>query len=69
MKYIKYFIEFLFIISLFAIFKIIGLKNASTLGEKETKRLNQIYQKVVKSRMREIIKFRPDLSTPGVMNN
>jgi len=34
MKYIKYFIEFLFIISLFAIFKIIGLKNASALGEK-----------------------------------
>ena len=34
MKYIKYFIEFLFIISLFGIFKIIGLKNASALGEK-----------------------------------
>tara|TARA_B100000029_G_scaffold113550_1_gene105833 strand:- start:1155 stop:2027 length:873 start_codon:yes stop_codon:yes gene_type:complete len=34
MKYIKYFIQFLFIISLFAIFKIIGLKNASALGEK-----------------------------------
>jgi len=34
MKYIKYFIEFLLIISLFGIFKIIGLKNASTLGEK-----------------------------------
>ena len=46
-----------------------GGSMASTLGEKETKRLNQIYQKVVKSRMREIIKFRPDLSTPGVMNN
>jgi len=34
MKYIKYFIEFLFIMSLFTIFKIIGLKNASALGEK-----------------------------------
>ena len=41
-----------------------GGSMASTLGEKEAERLNQIYQKVVKSRMREIIKFRPDLSTP-----
>ena len=34
MKYIKYFLEFLALTSLFAIFKIIGLKNASALGEK-----------------------------------
>ena len=32
MKIIKYFFEFLFIISLFSIFKIIGLKNASNFG-------------------------------------
>lgn len=32
MKTIKYFFEFISIISLFAIFKIIGLKNASNLG-------------------------------------
>jgi len=32
MKIIKYFFEFISIISLFAIFKIIGLKNASNLG-------------------------------------
>ncbi len=32
MKTFKYFFEFLIIISLFAIFKIIGLKNASALG-------------------------------------
>ncbi len=32
MKLIKYFIEFICIISLFCIFKIIGLKNASNLG-------------------------------------
>ena len=32
MKIFKYFFEFLIIISLFAIFKIIGLKNASNLG-------------------------------------
>ena len=32
MKVIKYFFQFLTIISLFCIFKIIGLKNASNLG-------------------------------------
>ena len=32
MKIIKYFFEFIVIISLFFIFKIIGLKNASNLG-------------------------------------
>ena len=32
MKIIKYFFEFIFVISLFCIFKIIGLRNASNLG-------------------------------------
>ena len=32
MKIIKYFFEFIVILSLFCIFKIIGLKNASNLG-------------------------------------
>ena len=32
MKIIKYFFEFISIISLFCIFKIIGLRNASNLG-------------------------------------
>ena len=32
MKIIKYFFEFISIISLFCIFKIIGLRNASSLG-------------------------------------
>ena len=32
MKIIKYFVEFISIISLFCIFKIIGLRNASNLG-------------------------------------
>ena len=32
MKSIKYFFEFVFVISLFCLFKIIGLKNASNLG-------------------------------------
>ena len=45
-----------------------GLSMASVLGEKEAKRLNKIYQKVVKSRMREIIKSRPDLSTSSNNN-
>ena len=41
-----------------------GGSMAAALGEKEAERLNKIYKTVVKSRMREIIKFRPDLSTP-----
>ena len=32
MKTVKYFFEFICVISLFCIFKIIGLKNASNLG-------------------------------------
>ena len=32
MKIVKYFFEFISVISLFLIFKIIGLKNASNLG-------------------------------------
>ena len=32
MKIIRYFFEFIIIISLFCIFKIIGLRNASNLG-------------------------------------
>ena len=33
MKIFKYFFEFIIIISLFSIFKIIGLKNASAIGD------------------------------------
>ena len=33
MKYLKYLIQFIIIIIFFIIFKIIGLKNASTLGK------------------------------------
>ena len=36
---------------------------SDVLGEKEAKRLNAIYQKVVKYRVREILKDRPDLSS------
>ena len=45
-----------------------GSAMSETLGEKEFKRLNKIYQKVVKSRMRELIKARPDLSSPSTNN-
>ena len=34
MKLLKYFFEFIFIYILFLIFKIIGYKNSSNLGEK-----------------------------------
>ncbi len=33
------------------------------LGKAEADRINDIYQKVTKSRMRQVIKFRPELST------
>ena len=48
----------------------IGAQSAmrKVLGKQEADRLNKIYQKVIKSRMREIIKFRPDLSTPAKVN-
>ena len=40
-----------------------GINMEKALGKSETERLNTIYQSVTKSRMREVIKFRPDLST------
>ena len=45
MKYIKYFIQFFFIIVLFLIFKIIGYKNASNFGSK----IGRIFGKIIKS--------------------
>lgn len=35
------------------------------LGKSESDRINKIYKKIVKSRMREVIRFRADLSTPA----
>lgn len=48
----------------------VGAKSAmeKVLGKAEAERLNKIYQKVIRSRMRQIVKFRPDLSTPGPGN-
>ena len=44
MKIIKYFIEFIFIIILFFIFKIIGYKNASNLGEIIGKKIGPFFR-------------------------
>ena len=44
MKLIKYFLEFFFIIILFIIFKIIGYKNSSNLGEIFGKSLGPIFR-------------------------
>ena len=44
MKIIKYFFEFVSIISLFCIFKIIGLKNASALGSMLGKSIGPIFR-------------------------
>ena len=45
MKLIKYFIQFIIIMFLFFIFKIIGYKNASNLGSK----LGSIFGKLIRS--------------------
>jgi helix-turn-helix protein len=42
-----------------------GAAMQKVLGKVEAERLNKIYQKVIRSRMRQIVKFRPDLSTSG----
>ena len=44
MKIIKYFFEFIFIIPLFIIFKTIGYKNASNLGEKIGKIIGPLFR-------------------------
>jgi len=44
MKLLKYFIEFLFIIIFFFIFKLIGLKNASNLGEIIGKKFGPLFR-------------------------
>ena len=44
MKIIKYFFEFIFIITFFSIFKIIGYKNASNLGELIGKALGPLFR-------------------------
>ena len=44
MKIVKYFFEFIFIISIFLIFKIIGYKNASNLGEIIGKKIGPFFR-------------------------
>ena len=44
MKILKYFFEFIFIISFFFIFKIIGYKNASNLGEIIGKKIGPLFR-------------------------
>ena len=43
MKIIKYFFEFISVISLFCIFKIIGLRNASNIGGILGKFIGQLF--------------------------
>ena len=49
MKKIKYFVEFILIVCFFFIFKIIGYKNASNLGEFIGKKIGPIFQKMPES--------------------
>ena len=44
MKIIKYFFEFIFIITFFFIFKIIGYKNASDFGEFIGKKIGPFFR-------------------------
>ena len=44
MTKVKYFFQFIFIIILFLIFKIIGLKNSSALGEKLFKMIGPFFR-------------------------
>ena len=54
MKIIKYFFEFISIISLFCIFKIIGLKNASNLGSAIGKFIGPLFRskKIIKENIK-----------------
>ena len=54
MKIIKYFFEFIIIISLFCIFKIIGLKNASNLGSSLGKIIGPLFRskKIIKENIK-----------------
>ena len=55
MKIIKYFFEFISIISLFCIFKIIGLKNASNLGSVLGRLIGPLFRpkKIIKQNINE----------------
>ena len=55
MKIIKYFFEFTIIISLFCIFKIIGLRNASYLGSEMGKLIGPLFRP--KNIIKQNIKF------------
>ena len=54
MKIIKYFFEFITIISLFCIFKIIGLRNASNLGSILGKLIGPLFRskKIIKENIK-----------------
>ena len=75
MKIIKYFFEFISVISLFCIFKIIGLKNASYLGSIIAKsigslfRSKEITKKNIKIGLGEISKKRESDIINGMWSN
>ena len=54
MKIIKYFFEFISVISLFCIFKIIGLNNASALGSIIAKLIGPLFRskKIIKENIK-----------------
>ena len=60
MKIIRYFLEFIFIVTLFFIFKIIGYKNASSLGE--------LIGKIIGPFARSNFKIQKNLENSGIGN-
>ena len=75
MKIIKYFFEFIIVISLFCIFKIIGLKNASNLGSIIVRsigplfRSKDIIKKNIKTALGEIDKKKETLIINSMWSN
>ena len=65
MKIIRYFLEFILVIFFFLIFKIIGLKLSSDLGEIIGKYFGPLFRKKVIAKKNILIAF-PDLSKKSI---
>ena len=65
MRYIKYLIEFLFVIIFFALFKILGPNNSSDLSGKIFEKIGHIFRskKLIHSNIKRAI---PDISSKNL---
>jgi len=71
MKVIKYFFEFIIIISLFCIFKIVGLKNASNLGSSLGKLIGPLFRskKIIKQNIKTALGEISEKEETEIINN